>query len=239
MPHGAEACLPCVVVHGRGEGPVLWVSGAIHGDELTGVEVVRQVLESVDAKSLNGTLLCVPMVNVFGAAQGSRYLPDRRDLNRSFPGSARGSLAGRLAQLFITEIVKRSDVGIDVHSGSDHRHNLPHLRANLEDPGTLELARAFGAPLIMDAPERHGSLRAEAALLGARVLLFEGGGPPLPRRRRQRRGRRHAAGDGSSVDDRFTDRARGAIAARTDSVRAQQVGPCSSRRPVPERGRAR
>ncbi len=177
MPHGAHAWLPCVVVHGRRPGPVLWLSGAVHGDELTGVEVVRQLLEVVSPRTLSGTLVCAPMVNIFGAAVGSRYLPDRRDLNRSFPGSARGSLAGRLAQLFLSEVVQRCDVGIDMHSGSSHRRNYPHVRANLDDPETYDLARAFGPPVVIDAPERSGSLRAEAARIGKPVLLFEGGGP--------------------------------------------------------------
>jgi predicted deacylase len=177
LPHGAQASLPCVVVHGLRPGPAIWVTGAVHGDELTGVEVIRRVLATVKAPSLRGTLVALPMVNIFGVTGGSRYLPDRRDLNRSFPGSDRGSLAGRLADLVMTEVVARCSVGIDIHSGSDHRHNLPQVRGDLDDPRTRGLATVFGAPIAIHARERSGSLRGEAAARGATVLLYEGGGP--------------------------------------------------------------
>ena len=177
LPHGAHAALPCMVVHGRRAGPTLWLTAAVHGDELTGVEVIRRVLARVKTRALSGTILAVPMVNVFGITEGSRYLPDRRDLNRSFPGSAKGSLAARLAHLLMTEIVSRGDYGVDIHSGSDHRENLAQVRANLKDPDTLALALAFGAPILIDARERAGSLRGEAAARGSRVLLFEAGAP--------------------------------------------------------------
>lgn len=177
LPHGAQASLPCVVLRGAKPGPCMWVTGAVHGDELTGVEVIRRVLADLKPRKLRGTLIAVPMVNVFGVTQGSRYLPDRRDLNRSFPGSAKGSLAGRLAHLLMTEVVALCSVGIDVHSGSDHRRNLPQVRADLNDPRTAEIATIFGAPVAIDAKERSGSLRGEAAARGCTVLLYEGGGP--------------------------------------------------------------
>ncbi len=177
LPHGATGTVPCTVVHGRRAGPRLWLSGAVHGDELTGIEVIRRVLQQTKPASLRGTLVCVPMVNIFGVTSGSRYLPDRRDLNRSFPGSDKGSLAGRLAQLLITEVIERCDFGVDIHSGSDHRHNLPQIRAGLSDARTAELAAAFGAPIMIDAHERSGSLRGEAAARGRAVLLYEGGPP--------------------------------------------------------------
>lgn len=175
LPHGAQASLPCVVVHGSRPGASVWLTGAVHGDELTGVEVIRQVLAGIKARSLQGTLVAVPMVNVFGVTEGSRYLPDRRDLNRSFPGSAKGSLAGRLAHLLMTEVVAQCDVGIDLHSGSDHRRNLPQIRADLDDVRTRELALIFGAPVAIHAPERGGSLRGEASRRGGTVLLYEAG----------------------------------------------------------------
>ncbi len=122
-----------------------------------------------------GTVIAVPIVNVHGFLNGDRYLPDRRDLNRSFPGSASGSLAARVANLFMTEVVSRCDVGIDLHTGSDHRINLPQIRADLDDAETRRLAEAFGAPLMLHARVRDGSLRGAATDLGKTVLLYEGG----------------------------------------------------------------
>ncbi|MDO5740291.1 MAG: succinylglutamate desuccinylase/aspartoacylase family protein [Ornithinimicrobium sp.] len=172
---GAEVSLPVHVLHGREDGPVLWLSAAIHGDEVVGIDVIRRVLAHLDPKTMRGTVLAVPIVNVLGAMNGDRYLPDRRDLNRSFPGSARGSLAGRIAHLMMTEIIARSEVGIDLHSGADRRTNLPQIRCDVEDPRTRELAEAFGAPVIFHARLRDGSLRAAARERGARVLLYEAG----------------------------------------------------------------
>jgi predicted deacylase len=153
----------------------MWLSAAVHGDEIAGVEIIRRALASIDPRRLSGTIVAVPIVNVHGFLNGDRYLPDRRDLNRSFPGSANGSLAARIADLFMTEIVARCDVGIDLHTGSDHRTNLPHIRADLGDPRTHELALAFGAPVVLHAEVRDGSLRAAATANAATVLLFEGG----------------------------------------------------------------
>ncbi|MCB1238797.1 MAG: succinylglutamate desuccinylase/aspartoacylase family protein [Tetrasphaera sp.] len=172
---GADVSLPVHVVHGRDDGPTVWINAAIHGDEVIGVEVIRRVLTKVSPKTIRGTLLAVPIVNVLGFMNGDRYLPDRRDLNRSFPGSARGSLAGRIANLLMTEVVAKCEVGIDMHTGSDRRSNLPQIRCDVDDPHTLDLARAFGAPVIFHAKLRDGSLRYAARERGARVLLFEGG----------------------------------------------------------------
>ena len=172
---GADVSLPVHVIHGRDEGPTVWISAAIHGDEVVGVEVIRRVMAKVNAKTVRGTLLAVPIVNVIGFMNGDRYLPDRRDLNRSFPGSARGSLAGRVAHLFMTEVVDKCEVGIDLHTGSDRRSNLPQVRCDLDDPATRALAEAFGAPVIYHAKLRDGSLRYAARERGARVLLYKGG----------------------------------------------------------------
>ena len=141
---GADVTLPVHVLHGREDGPTVWVSAAIHGDEVAGVEIVRRVLERLQPTHLRGTLLAVPIVNVLGVMAGDRYLPDRRDLNRSFPGSARGSLASRIAHLMMTEVIGRCTVGIDLHTGADRRSNLPQIRCDLEDPQTRALADAFG-----------------------------------------------------------------------------------------------
>lgn len=172
---GADVSLPVRVFHGREDGPTVWVDAAIHGDEVVGVEVVRQVLAGLDPKTLRGTLIAVPIVNVLGFMTGDRYLPDRRDLNRSFPGSARGSLASRIAHLFMEEVVAKCEVGIDLHSGSDRRSNLPQVRADLDDPRTRALAEAFAAPVMLHARIRDGSLRHAAREGGATVLLYEGG----------------------------------------------------------------
>ncbi|WP_122261792.1 succinylglutamate desuccinylase/aspartoacylase family protein [Ornithinimicrobium cerasi] len=172
---GAEVTLPVQVVHGREEGPVVWLDAAVHGDEVVGIEVIRRVLAQLSPRTLRGTVLAVPIVNVLGVVTGDRYLPDRRDLNRSFPGSARGSLASRIAHLLMTEVVAKCEVGIDLHTGSDRRSNLPQIRCDLEDERTRELAEAFGAPVIYHARLRDGSLRSAAREAGARVLLYEAG----------------------------------------------------------------
>lgn len=172
---GEFLSLDAEVVRGREPGPALWLSGAIHGDELDGVEIVRRVLRRLDADALAGTVFGVPVVNLFGFMSDSRYLPDRRDLNRSFPGRESGSMAARLAHLFTTEIVRRSDFGIDFHCGSDDRRNLPQVRANLDDEATRAAARAFGAPVMIHGKPPDGSLRKAAAGEGARVLVYEAG----------------------------------------------------------------
>ncbi|WP_370291272.1 succinylglutamate desuccinylase/aspartoacylase family protein [Nocardioides sp.] len=172
---GGDVSLPVRVVHGREDGPTVWVNAAIHGDEVMGVEVIRRVVAALSPRTLRGTLVAVPVVNVLGFMAGDRYLPDRRDLNRSFPGSARGSLASRIAHLFMTEVVSKCDVGIDLHTAADRRANLPQIRADLDDPGTLRLAEAFGAPVMLHARLRDGSLRQAGRDAGARVLLYEAG----------------------------------------------------------------
>jgi predicted deacylase len=163
------------VVHGARPGPTLFVSAAVHGDEVIGVEIVRRLLRAQNLDALAGTLLAIPIVNAFGFINHSRYLPDRRDLNRSFPGSARGSLASRLAHLFLEEIVARADFGIDLHSAAIHRTNLPQVRVSPKQPETLSLAEAFGAPVILTAKLREGSLRQAAQDRGVDMLLYEAG----------------------------------------------------------------
>jgi len=172
---GTPVALPLIVFHGVEAGPVVWISAAIHGDEIGGVEIVRRVTERLDPKQMAGTVIALPIVNVHGFNTGDRYLPDRRDLNRSFPGSARGSLAGQIANLMMTTVVRRCSVGIDLHTGSDHRTNHPQIRADLDDDATRELAAVFGAPVTVHSRTRDGSLREAATRSGATVLLFEGG----------------------------------------------------------------
>lgn len=167
--------LPVHVIRGNKDGPRLFISAAIHGDELNGTEIIRRLLKQSVLKRLRGTLVAVPIVNVYGLIHHSRYLPDRRDLNRTFPGSTRGSLAARLADLFMTEIVHKCTHGLDLHTGAIHRSNLPQIRANLDDPETLRLAEAFGVPVLLNANLRDGSLREAAAEQGIPMLLYEAG----------------------------------------------------------------
>lgn len=167
--------MPVHVVHGRRDGPVLCLSAAIHGDEINGIEIIRRVLALPQLRRMRGTLLAVPIVNVYGVLAQTRYLPDRRDLNRSFPGSPSGSLAARVADLFVTKVLDRASHAIDLHTGTAHRANLPQVRANLDDPTTLDLARSFGAPVIINSDLRDGSLRHVADERGIPVLLYEAG----------------------------------------------------------------
>lgn len=175
LPTQTVLSLPVTVVNGVQPGPKLWLSAAIHGDELNGVEIIRQVLKRVKPEELRGTLFAVPIVNVFGFIEQSRYLPDRRDLNRSFPGSETGSLAARLAHLFMREIVNQSTHGIDLHTAAIHRVNLPQIRANLTDEAAYGCAKAFGTEVIIHANTRDGSLRQAATKKGIPVLLYEAG----------------------------------------------------------------
>lgn len=167
--------MPVHVQRGKRDGPTMFVSGAVHGDELNGIEIVNRLLKNKSIKTLRGTLIAVPIVNGYGVLNQSRYLPDRRDLNRSFPGSAKGSIAGRLAHLFLKEIVSKCDVGIDLHTGAIHRSNLPQIRADLDDAQTLAMAEAFGLPVLLNADIRPGTLRQAAGESGVKVLLYEAG----------------------------------------------------------------
>lgn len=175
VPTGSEEALPVAVINGRSSGPRIWLSAAIHGDELNGIEIVRLVMKQLDAKSLRGAVVAAPIVNPLGFILESRYLPDRRDLNRSFPGSKRGSTAARLAHLFMDQIVSQCSVGIDLHTASNHRTNHPQIRGDVDDQKTIELARSFGAPFTIHARPRKGSLRKAATERGATILVYEGG----------------------------------------------------------------
>ncbi len=163
------------VVHGRQAGPTLFISAAVHGDEINGVEIIRRVLRHKALKQLRGTLIAIPIVNVYGFLNHSRYLPDGRDLNRSFPGSEKGPLASRVAYTFLREIVRKSTHGIDLHTGARHRSNFPQIRADLEDPEVLAMTEAFGVPLAIDARVRDGSLRGCAGEAGIPIILYEAG----------------------------------------------------------------
>ncbi len=169
-----ELSIPVHIQRAVKRGPTVFVSAAVHGDELNGIEIIRRLIQS-DLNIIRGTLILVPMVNVYGVLNQSRYLPDRRDLNRSFPGSVKGSLAARLAHNFMKNIVTHCDYGIDLHTGAIHRSNLPQIRADLSDEKTLQLAEVFGVPVLMNSVLRDGSLRAAATKNGTRILLYEAG----------------------------------------------------------------
>ncbi len=170
-----EMTMPVHVIRGKKDGPRLFVSAAIHGDEINGVEIVRRLLRHPQLRRLRGSLLAVPVVNVYGYMSRTRYLPDRRDLNRFFPGSRKGSMASRLAHLFFQEIVDNCTHGIDLHTGAVHRSNLPQVRVCFDDEEALTIARAFRVPVIMNANLRDGSLRQAVLENKTPVLLYEGG----------------------------------------------------------------
>ncbi len=172
---GTSLSMPVKVYCGKQAGPVLFVSAAVHGDELNGVEIIRRLMQQKALRRIRGTLIAVPVVNVHGFLNQSRYLPDRRDLNRSFPGSSKGSIASRMAHIFIKEIVSKANCGIDLHTGAINRSNFPQIRANLHDSETKKIARVFGAPVILDASIRDGSLRSCAEERGFPMLVYEAG----------------------------------------------------------------
>ena len=168
--------MPVHVVRGRKPGPVLLVCAAIHGDEIIGVEMIRRLLAHKSLNRIHGTLIAIPVVNVYGFVSKSRYLPDRRDLNRSFPGSESGSMASRLADVVMTEILPHCSHIVDLHSGAVNRENLPQIRAKIKDEPELErLARAFGVPVILDMNLLEGSFREAAYQRNIPVLVYEAG----------------------------------------------------------------
>lgn len=173
--YNLPASISVEVISGKKDGPIVFVSSAIHGDELNGIEIIRRIKKLSILKKLKGTLILVPVVNVYGLNTLSRYLPDRRDLNRSFPGSTKGSIAARIAKIFFSEIVEKCNYGIDLHTAAIHRSNLPQIRTNIKSNQTLMLAKAFEAPVVLHSELRDGSLRSEAQEIGVPVLLYEAG----------------------------------------------------------------
>jgi predicted deacylase len=173
--YGTPTKLPIRIIRGKKQGPTVFISAAIHGDELNGIEIIRRLRKLNVLKKLKGTLILVPIVNVYGVMTLSRYLPDRRDLNRSFPGSTKGSLAARIAKTFFDEIVSKCDLGIDLHTGAIHKSNLAQIRTNTENEYTLKLAKSFEAPVILHSELRDGSLRSVAQDNGVPILLYEAG----------------------------------------------------------------
>lgn len=170
-----DMLMPVHVIRGKREGPTLFVCAALHGDEINGVEVIRRLIHRPAIRRLRGTLIAVPIVNTHGFINQSRYLPDRRDLNRVFPGSDHGSLAARVAHQFMQEIASQCSHGIDLHTAAVHRENLPQIRADLSRSGNAAMARAFGAPVILDASLREGSIREALQEHDIDIIVYEAG----------------------------------------------------------------
>ena len=174
---GIPLTSPVLVVNGTRPGPTLCLTAAVHGDELNGIEMVRRVLHELRPEKLAGAVIGVPIVNVQGFKSGTRYLPDRRDLNRYFPGNSRGSAASRIAHSFFTEIVMHCDALVDLHTGSFERANLPQLRADMRLPDVVTLTEGFGATVIINSVPQKGTLRHEATEAGIPTVTLEAGGP--------------------------------------------------------------
>jgi uncharacterized protein len=164
-----------LVVHGTRPGPVLCLIGGIHGDELNGVEIVRRVVETESPAGLSGTLIGVPIVNVSGFTSQNRYLPDRRDLNRYFPGRPNGSIASRIAWELWSKVIVHCTHLIDLHTGSHNRTNLPQIRGDLNNPIVLDMARAFDSRVAIHNPGLDGTLRSAASRAGIAAVLYEAG----------------------------------------------------------------
>jgi len=163
------------VIRAKEKGPTGFLTAAVHGDEINGAGMIRELAFSTPLRLRRGTLLCIPVVNVFGFETHTRYLPDRRDLNRSFPGSGRGSLASRYAHTLFTEIVSRCDFGIDLHTAAVRNTNFPNIRADLDTADVKKLARAFGCELIVNSKGPNGSLRRAACAAGCPTIVLEAG----------------------------------------------------------------
>src|SRR5690606_955058 len=174
---GIPVSTPVLAVNGKLPGPKLCLTAAVHGDELNGIEMVRRVLHDLDPQKLSGAVIGVPIVNLQGFRRGSRYLPDRRDLNRYFPGNPNGSAASRIAWSFFTEVVRHCDALIDLHTGSFERANLPQLRADLRNPDVVTLTHGFGATVILHSDPAEGTLRYAASRIGIPTVTLEAGGP--------------------------------------------------------------
>ena len=168
---------PILVVNGARPGKTLCMTAAIHGDELNGIEMIRRVIFDIDPAKLTGTIIGVPVANIMGFRRNSRYLPDRRDWNRYFPGNTHGSAASRLAHSFFTKIIMQCDALIDLHTGSFHRTNLPQLRADLADENVARLAQNFGVIAVLNGRGNPNSLRAAAVRAGIPAVTLEAGEP--------------------------------------------------------------
>ena len=172
---GLSQTTPVLVVNGAHTGPTLCLTGAIHGDELNGIEIVRRAMYDLDPAKLSGRVVGVPIVNLSGFQQGSRYLPDRRDLNRYFPGRPDGTLADRIAHSLFTDVIGHCDMLVDIHTGSLKRTNLPQLRADMNNPEVAEFTRGFDRMAVVHSSGSPGMLRTAAVNAGIRAVTLEAG----------------------------------------------------------------
>lgn len=172
---GMTVNIPIHVRRAVEDGPVVFVTGALHGDEINGTGAIRQLVQDDEFKLMRGSVILVPVLNILAFDRHSRYLPDRRDLNRAFPGSDSGSLAARMANTIFDEIVMRCDYGIDLHSAAVRRTNYPNIRGDLKNPDVNRIAHAFGCEIIMDSKGPHSSLRREATSAGCHTIVMEAG----------------------------------------------------------------
>lgn len=175
LPTHTEVQLPVYVFRGNHHGPVLLLTSSLHGDEVNGTETLRRMIRNGSLMPDAGTVIAMPIVNVYGFLHQSRDLPDGKDLNRSFPGSQSGSLARRMAYILLNEVVVHADFGIDLHTGGARRTNFPQVRCDFEREASLRLAHAFGAPFVLNSKEIPGSFRRAATLAGKTIIVFEGG----------------------------------------------------------------
>ncbi len=174
---GAETDTPVLVINGVADGPTLCLTAAIHGDELNGIEMVRRIMYDLEAEKLSGALIGIPIVNLHGFRRGSRYLPDRRDLNRYFPGNPNGSSASRIAYSFFQNVIRHCDALVDIHTGSLNRTNLPQLRADLRDEGVRRVTSGFGGMVVLQSAGTPGTLRRAATDAGIPGVTMEAGEP--------------------------------------------------------------
>ncbi|MBB5212785.1 succinylglutamate desuccinylase/aspartoacylase family protein [Microbulbifer hydrolyticus] len=174
---GVYSATPVLVVNGAETGPTLCLTAAIHGDELNGIETVRRVMYNLNPKTLKGAVIGVPIVNMQGFHRGSRYLTDRRDLNRHFPGDTNGSSASRIARSFFDEVVTNCNAIVDLHTGSFYRTNLPQLRGDLKNPKVVKLTKGFGSTVVLHSDGAKGTLRRAAVEAGIPTVTLEAGAP--------------------------------------------------------------
>ncbi|WP_026463703.1 succinylglutamate desuccinylase/aspartoacylase family protein [Adhaeribacter aquaticus] len=175
LPSGTIIDIPVHVYRGQEDGPVLLLMAGMHGDEVNGVEVIRRLIRRKMIKPERGTVIAIPILNIYGFLNFSREVPDGKDVNRSFPGDNRGSLASRVANAFVSEILPWIDYGIDFHTGGASRTNFPQIRCILDIPDNEKLAYAFGAPFIINASFRAKSLRKEASRYQKSIIVYESG----------------------------------------------------------------
>jgi predicted deacylase len=175
LPSHTQIDTPIYVNRSTEDGPVLGLMAGMHGDEINGMEIVRRIIDSGLHKTIRGTVVCLPVINVYGFLNYSREVPDGKDINRSFPGNKSGSLASRVAWHMTHDVIPHIDYGIDFHTGGASRTNYPQIRCVMQDPKNVALADAFCAPFTLDSPFRPHSLRQTAAKKKKNILVYEGG----------------------------------------------------------------